>query len=169
MLMRNMSDRSNGLDDIDVTILSSLSRNGRYSIKYLSDITGISKPAVKKRIDNLIDDGIIEGFTAKLNMKKFGYNLIFYSMVRVTDANHSVEVAEKLNDIKEIFLVDLITGDYDLIFRGYAVDQDHLFEILSKAQSIPHVEHLFTLMVIKSLPGKGFEEWEKKHFNATKH
>jgi transcriptional regulator, AsnC family len=64
-----MSDRSNGLDEIDVTILSSLSKNGRYSIKYLSDITGISKPAVKKRIDNLIEDGIIEGFTAKLNIK----------------------------------------------------------------------------------------------------
>ncbi len=161
-----MSDRSNGLDEIDVTILSSLSKNGRYSIKYLSDITGISKPAVKKRIDNLIEDGIIEGFTTRLNIKKFGYNLIFYSMVRVSDANHSVEVAEKLRDIKEIFLVDLITGDYDLIFRAFAADQDHLFEILSKAQSIPHVEHLFTIMVIKSLGGKSFEEWDSEEFNV---
>ncbi|WP_061951585.1 Lrp/AsnC ligand binding domain-containing protein [Acidiplasma cupricumulans] len=56
--------------------------------------------------------------------------------------------------ISSISSVDMITGEYDLILRGYAKNQDDLYYILSKIQSIEGIDHLFTNIVIKSLGNK---------------
>jgi len=147
---------NNQLDDLDRKMLNLLSTNGRISIKDLSKSLGISSPAVKKRYDRLFEEGIIEGTTVKVNLKKVGLNLSFFSMVKVSDANYSVEISKELMKLDEIFSVDIITGEYDLIFKGGVQDQDRLFDLINRVQSIPHIERLFTMIILKSLGNKIF-------------
>lgn len=147
---------SSYLDSIDKKMLNILSEDGRITMRELSVLLNISPPAVKKRYERLVKEGIIEGTSTRVNLKKIGFNLLFMSMVRVSDANHSVEIAEELMKLNEVLTVDIITGEYDIIFRGAVRDQDHLFELISEVQSIPHVERLFTVMIMKSMGEKVF-------------
>lgn len=147
---------SQELDDLDKKMLNLLSTNGRIPIKDLSKVLGITPPAVKKRYDRLFREGFIERTTIIVNLKKVGYNLSFLSMVKITDANYSVEISKELLGLDEVLSVDIITGEYDLIFRGGVQDQDRLFDLINRVQSIQHVERLFTMIILKSLGNKIF-------------
>ncbi|KJE49969.1 hypothetical protein TZ01_02580 [Acidiplasma sp. MBA-1] len=135
-------------------VIKILIRNSRISVKDISRQLGISQPTVKKRITQMLDSGIIQNFACNIDMAKFGYNLTFITMVRIVNANNSEKIAYKLMKISSISSVDMITGEYDLILRGYAKNQDDLYYILSKIQSIEGIDHLFTNIVIKSLGNK---------------
>jgi Transcriptional regulators len=104
---------------------------------------------VKKKIAGMIEHGIIEEFACNINMAKFGYHLSFITMVRIVNANNSEKIAKKLMKISEIYSVDMITGEYDLILRGYSKDQADLYNILSKIQFVEGIDHLFTNIIIK--------------------
>ena len=51
------------LDRIDVEVLRTLQENARIPLKELASKVGLSIPAVRARIDRLVDLGVIKGFT----------------------------------------------------------------------------------------------------------
>ena len=58
------------LDSFDQQILSLLTKNARYSYSEIGDIIGLSRVAVKSRIDALEKKGIIEEYTTIINPQK---------------------------------------------------------------------------------------------------
>lgn len=60
------------LDAIDRTLLDLLRKNGRMSYSDLAKHIGISRVAVRDRIDGMVRDGVIEGFTAVVSAEKLG-------------------------------------------------------------------------------------------------
>ncbi len=60
------------LDALDVKILTLLQENGRQSFQEVARRTLTTVPTVKSRIDRLMDIGVIEGFTVKINSEKLG-------------------------------------------------------------------------------------------------
>ncbi len=58
------------LDEIDVLILQELQKDSRLSIRELSKRINLSPPSVTERVRRLEDDGVIEGYTIKINKKK---------------------------------------------------------------------------------------------------
>ena len=60
------------LDKTDLKILYELDQNFRKSHTEMGKNIGISKQAVKKRIDNLIQNGTIKKFITVINMANFG-------------------------------------------------------------------------------------------------
>ena len=66
------------MDEIDKLILKELDKNARISIKELTDIVYLSAPAVKARIEKLEEQGIILGYSAKINKAALGYLIKAY-------------------------------------------------------------------------------------------
>lgn len=60
-------------DEIDVMILSELQKNSRLSIRQLSKIINLSTTSLSERIKKLEDNGVIEGYTIKINKSKLGF------------------------------------------------------------------------------------------------
>ena len=142
------------ISTVDRLIIKLLVGNSRITVREISREIGISQPTVKKRIKHMVDSGVIENFACNIDMARFGYNLSFITMVRIVNANNSEKIAHKLMKIKEISSVDMITGEYDLLLRGYSKNQADLYNILSKIQFVEGIDHLFTNIVIKSLGNK---------------
>ncbi len=142
------------ISTVDRSIIKLLVGNSRITVREISREIGISQPTVKKRIKHMVDFGIIENFVCNIDMARFGYNLSFITMVRIVNANNSEKIAHKLMKIKEISSVDMITGEYDLLLRGYSKNQADLYNILSKIQFVDGIDHLFTNIVIKSMGSK---------------
>ena len=61
------------LDNIDYQIIDMLQKNARISAKEISEKVFLSSTAVAARIDRLVQRGIIDGFTVKLNARALGY------------------------------------------------------------------------------------------------
>ncbi|WP_028776749.1 Lrp/AsnC family transcriptional regulator [Shimazuella kribbensis] len=61
------------LDSTDICILDELSKNSRIKMKELSEKVHLTGPAVGARIAKLEDNGVIEGYTIKVNQAKLGF------------------------------------------------------------------------------------------------
>ena len=62
-------------DDVDRRILAELVRNGRATFAEIGATVGLSAPAAKRRVDRLLDDGTIIGFTTVVDPAAAGSTL----------------------------------------------------------------------------------------------
>ena len=59
-----------GLDELDRKILDLLTQNARYSYSELGERLGLSRVAIKNRMDALEQRGVIEGYTVIVNPQR---------------------------------------------------------------------------------------------------
>ena len=102
------------LDDKDSKILEILKADARLPIREMAKQTKIRPSTVHQRIQKLVESGVIEKFTIKLNNKEVGENFIVLMLVKGSTSEY-VD-SRFLNDrhVKEVFGV---TGEYDLLIK----------------------------------------------------
>jgi DNA-binding Lrp family transcriptional regulator len=61
------------LDKTDLKIITILARDSRTSYMNLGSLVGLTAKSVKLRIKDMIDNGVIEKFVARVNPANFGY------------------------------------------------------------------------------------------------
>ena len=69
----NKKNKDIKIDKIDLKLLKELSKNSRAEYKDLATRIGLSANAIKHRINNLKNSGIIQGYTISIDMKKLDY------------------------------------------------------------------------------------------------
>jgi DNA-binding Lrp family transcriptional regulator len=77
------------VDEIDLLLSSMLLLNSRTPYRVLADKLGLSVNAIHKRIQSMIEAGVIRGFTAKPSIRALGFLSIFI---------HGVSKARSMND-----------------------------------------------------------------------
>lgn len=63
------------MDQIDAKLIMLLQQNARVSLKELAKEVFLTTPAVSARIEKLEKEGIITGYSAKINTIKLGYHI----------------------------------------------------------------------------------------------
>lgn len=76
------------LDDTDKKILRELSKNGRMSMKELGRKVHLTGQATSSRVIKLEENGVIEGYTIKLNKQKSGYPVHTFINIYTKDVQH---------------------------------------------------------------------------------
>ena len=61
------------MDAIDQRIVSCLVTDARSSYAEIGNSVGLSAPAVKRRVDKLLDTGVLRGFTAVVDQEALGW------------------------------------------------------------------------------------------------
>lgn len=56
------------MDEIDVSLLELLQKDGRITISELSKKLALSRPSISERMYRLQEKGIIEGFSARVSL-----------------------------------------------------------------------------------------------------
>ena len=69
------------LDPIDRQILAELQADGRMTNVDLSKRVGISAPPCLRRVRALEEDGLIEGYHARMNARALGFEVTVFAMV----------------------------------------------------------------------------------------
>ncbi len=69
---------------LDMKILGMLIKDGRASFAEIARVLGVSRAHVRERVNKLIDEGVIEQFTAVVNPEKLGKAVSAFFDVRVT-------------------------------------------------------------------------------------
>jgi Lrp/AsnC family transcriptional regulator, leucine-responsive regulatory protein len=77
------------LDHTDMRILEELSNNSRLSMKELGAKVHLTGPAVSARVMKLEDEGVIEGYSIKLNQAKLGYSVHAFITIITKSTHHA--------------------------------------------------------------------------------
>lgn len=119
------------LDDADYRILEILQMDGRITFSDLADQVNLSRSAVRERINNMQDSGIIRGFTAIIDAKAYEKFASVYMDVEVEPMklNH---VAHELMKLKEIAIVSQHTGSVGLHVHAYIDSVDKVSKYLEE-------------------------------------
>lgn len=113
------------LDILDQQILKLLTKNARYSYSEIGEQIGLSRVAVKSRIDALEKKGIIEEYTTIINPQKISGAVSCYFEI---EARPEVlnEVIERLEENDTVTQIYRMSGNCALHVHAVAASQDEL-------------------------------------------
>ncbi|MGY3836059.1 Lrp/AsnC family transcriptional regulator [Bacillus atrophaeus] len=119
------------VDDIDKQILTILHEEGRISYTDLGKRVGLSRVAVQSRINQLIETGVIEKFTAVINPAKIGIHVSVFFNVEV-EPQYLEEVALQLEEEPAVTSLYHMTGPSKLHMHGIFANDQEMEEFLTK-------------------------------------
>jgi|Deesub1362A_J573_1020465.scaffolds.fasta_scaffold03166_5 Lrp/AsnC family transcriptional regulator for asnA, asnC and gidA len=143
------------LDEVDKKILKMLMENSRTPYTRIAEKVGMSEPAIKKRIDKLVKEGVITSFSVNVDPWKLGKNLIALVFINASPGKHR-EVAEMISEIEEVVEVSIVTGQFDMMAKIVCENPKHFERTIKKIGSIPEVLKTESFVVIEQIEGNKF-------------
>lgn len=127
------------LDDVDRALLSHLTHDGRASVTALAEATHISRSHAYQRVNRLRAEGVITGYTARVDPVAAGLASSAYVTLKLRQ--HSWKrLRTTLLDIPEVHHVALVGGAFDVILLVRAQDNEALrrviFDVLQPMEEI---------------------------------
>jgi DNA-binding Lrp family transcriptional regulator len=140
------------MDNIDRQLISCLLEDGRASYAAIGDKIGLSAPAVKRRTDRLLADGVISGFTAVLDPDLVGWSTEAYVAVHCKGAISPDELRAAFARVPEVHSAATISGQADAMLRIVAKDVRDLERALERVRTeTSQVDHTETSIVLSRL------------------
>ena len=117
------------IDDIDRAIIACLTKDARVSLKVLSAEIGLTSPSTAERLKRLEERGIIQGYSAKVNLAALGYTL--QALVRIKPLPGLLLKVEKyLQAMAQCIECDKVTGEDCFVARLVVTDIAQLDTLL---------------------------------------
>ncbi|WP_232699876.1 Lrp/AsnC family transcriptional regulator [Brevibacillus daliensis] len=140
------------LDDLDYQIVTRLQENARLPFTQIAKEIGVTEKTIRIRVQQMQEEGILS-LVGIVNPIKAG--ILVQTMIQVAVENHMLEnVIEVMNDIHEIRLVILTSGDYQLLIQVFTRDYHELSNFLvnrlNKIDGITKTNVIIELKVLKS-------------------
>ncbi|WP_240376188.1 Lrp/AsnC family transcriptional regulator [Bacillus piscicola] len=144
------------VDDTDRQILNLLTENGRMSYVDIGKELGISRVAVRDRVQQMMNEGVIERFSVVINSELVGKGVSAFFEVDC-EPNHLVDVAEKLSNNPNVASCYQMTGPSTLHMHVLVEDfkslEHFINEELYAFEGISRVESHILLRRFKSRSG----------------
>ena len=140
------------IDDTNRRLLVELQDDARLTLAELGRRVGLSAPAVAERLARLEEDGVITGYTAKIDPRALGYELS--AVIRIRPAPRELKkVAELAQRTPEVVECNRITGEDCFIFKLHLRDVDHLEEVIDRF--VPYGQTTTSIVQSSPVPGRG--------------
>lgn len=121
------------MDVLDEKILEMLKINARESFANIGKEVGLSAPAIGKRVRQMEEEGIIEGYALRVNHEKLGIETKAYiTLVMHQGLTGTSGILDKIREMEEVQSCDRITGDDCICVLGYFRNNKHLIAFLEK-------------------------------------
>jgi DNA-binding Lrp family transcriptional regulator len=147
------------IDKIDLRILKELMEDGSLTNLALAGKVGLSAPPCLRRVRALEAAGIIRGYTALVDEKALGYNLVAYALVGLHNQTES-DLRTFENRILGWSIVReayMLSGESDYILKCIASDlaqfQEFVLKDLTAAPNVSSVKTSLTIRLVKSSQG----------------
>lgn len=145
------------LDTTDRAIIAELVHDARVSIRALAEKVHVSRANTYARINRMLADGVISGFTARVNPVRAGLGTSAYVTVTI-EQNAWRAVSQELREIPCIEHFALVGGDFDILALVRAPDNAALRHVvLERIQEIAGVRSTRTWLVFDEAEGRGTE------------
>lgn len=141
------------LDAQDKAILHALQEDASISNLDLSKKIGLSPSACLTRTKNLKELGVIKQYTAFVDEKKIGIELIAFTMVNLSPLNREIanNFLATINEIPNVLECYTVTGNRDFLLKVVAKDIASFRDfIIDTIMAIPGVDKVETNIVMNT-------------------
>lgn len=104
------------MDHIDEHIISLLQKNARMSLKDLAKEVYLSTPAVSARIEKLEKEGVITGYSAKINPLKLGFHITAFINMELEPVQKP-EFYPYISSVPNVLECNCVTGNYSMLIK----------------------------------------------------
>ncbi|MCL7748564.1 Lrp/AsnC family transcriptional regulator [Halalkalibacter alkaliphilus] len=119
------------MDHTDIQLLTILQKDGRKSFSDLSKELSLSRPSVTERYNRLIERGVIDKISAKVNPSAIGRDVILF--IQVSEVNLSFEKFENLViEHPDIVECHCLTGQVNYLLKAAVSDMAHLSSLIEE-------------------------------------
>ncbi len=144
-------------ENLDEKLVNELLGDGRASLRSLAEDLDVSVTTVSNHLSALEDEGIIRGYTPKVDYDALGYDVTAILQLKV-EGSSLVEVTETLAEHDQMVSVYETTGDHDIIAIGKFLDTDDMNNTIKDLLTDPEIKESNTSVVLN--PAKEHEQFE---------
>jgi Lrp/AsnC family leucine-responsive transcriptional regulator len=143
------------MDRIDWKILQTLETQGRISFADLAESVGLSKSPCWSRARQMEEEGIIGGYTVRLDPGALGLTVQSYVRVMIRLGAHN-EFEAAVMAHPAVFECHTTAGSGDYLLRVYARSVGHLDDLLRyELSKLPGVDRLDSTICLKTIKQHG--------------
>jgi DNA-binding Lrp family transcriptional regulator len=145
------------LDETDRRILRHLVRDARQPIARLARTLGLSESIVRRRIDGLVNTGVIERFTVNIDYEKANNPITVLVGVNV-GRMPGPTVAQALRNIENIVEIYTVAGEFDLIIKIICEDIPCFEDIIEQIRNQDFIEKTRSFVVLNKIRDGYFDD-----------
>jgi Lrp/AsnC family transcriptional regulator, regulator for asnA, asnC and gidA len=139
---------SENLNSIDEKIIKILRNDSRKSFVEIANVIGMSESAVRRRVKNLQDIGVIKKFTIDMGPSNKTSAITLISVSSTADTSN---VSDRLLNLKGIEVVYEITGQYDIATIIVAPTILEINSYIDEIRKIDGVSDTNTVIILRTL------------------
>ena len=142
------------LDEKDKILLTHLQDDARMTSAELGKLVDLSPSGVQKRLHKLEENGLIKKYTAIIDRKNLGFDLLVF--VHVTLQGHTPESVaqfdQAIQEMSQVLECHRVTGTADYLLKVVVRDHEHLDRFLmTRLLPMPAVERVNSTLVLKEV------------------
>src|ERR671933_1933694 len=138
------------LDDINLGIIDTLSKDSSTTFVEIAKQIGISDATVHLRVRRLIAAGIITKFTISVDNNLLGYDHLVFLRINIKPG-FADQVTEELSYLEEVLEIHEMHNRFDLFLKIRAKDLSHMRDIVeNKIRILPNIVETELMTVLKS-------------------
>ena len=137
------------LDAKDRELLDILKRDARTPVTVLAEVLSLSRNTVQKRIDRLVNTGVIEAFTVRVN-EQLQPDKIKALMSVELEGLSTTKLISKLRKLDGVDLFHTTNGNWDVLIVITAKSLAHLDSILKQVRDTGGVLNSETSIILST-------------------
>jgi len=142
-------------DGVDREIVACLTENARLTYPAIGERVGLSAPAVKRRIDRLVEDGTIVAFTIALDPAAVGETTEAFVEVHCRGRTSPDQIRRLALGRPAVVAAYTVTGQADALFHLRCADNRELEAALEQIRADDAVERTASVIVLSRLMRRG--------------
>ena len=136
-------------ENLDRKLVNELLGDGRASLRSLAEELDVSVTTVSNHLSDLEEEGIIRGYTPKVDYDKLGYDVTAILQLKV-EGSALQDVTENLTEHRQMTSVYEVTGDHDIIAVGKFTDTDDMNDEIKTLLNDPEIKESNTSVVLNT-------------------
>ncbi len=137
------------MDDTDRRLVSLLRENSRLPVASLASILGISRATVQNRIDRLLRDGTITGFTIKLRPDAEPSAICAIMMIEI-EGERTEPIIKVLRGLPEVAAIHTTNGRWDLVVELKTMNLDAFDKALRRIREMKGIASSETSLLLST-------------------
>jgi len=138
------------IDTKDRKIIEILRKDARTPFTKIAKELGITEAAIRKRVKNMEERGVIKKYTAEVDGAKLGYNVTALTGVD-TEPDKFLEIAKKLKEYNFTSKVYITSGDHMIMTEIWAKNREELMNILAEIGGLEGVKRVCPAIVLEKI------------------
>ena len=144
-------------ENLDAKLINALLGDGRASLRSLAEELDVSVTTVSNHLRDLEEEGVIEGYTPRVNYGALGYDVTAILQMKV-EGSALPDITDRLQEQKQMVSVYEVTGDYDVIAVGKFEDTAGMNEQIKTLLTDADIRESNTSVVLNAVvENKQFE------------